>query len=183
MLYRDGSFAEAEKQFKAVLERNSDDREAMVMFARCQQQHPPRRPPCRKPPQQLSVSKDNFDLTALSVESDVADGQALILGEFGTFLQAPYIIGEPLLWLRLLGCLIRAAFVLTMKTISSATRAREFSLLPTVWAGLMLANCVPFERRDALRIPCPDPSGCGLTALEQGFSRRTPLYAGILGEP
>ena len=38
-----GSFAEAEKQFKAVLERNRDDREAKAMLARCQQ-HPPATP-------------------------------------------------------------------------------------------------------------------------------------------
>ena len=40
VLYRQGSFSEAEKHFKAVLERNKDDREASTMLARCQQQTP-----------------------------------------------------------------------------------------------------------------------------------------------
>jgi tetratricopeptide (TPR) repeat protein len=63
VLYRNGSFAEAEKQFKAVLQRNSDDREAMTMLARCQQQTSatPASLPKTTATERL---KDNFDLTA-----------------------------------------------------------------------------------------------------------------------
>jgi tetratricopeptide (TPR) repeat protein len=63
VLYRNGSFAEAEKQFKAVLERDSDDREAIAMLARCRQQTPATPDPSAKTTASERL-KDNFDLTA-----------------------------------------------------------------------------------------------------------------------
>jgi len=63
VLYRQGSFSEAEKHFKAVLERNKDDREASTMLARCQQQTPGVSGSSPKASSSERL-KDNFDLTA-----------------------------------------------------------------------------------------------------------------------
>ena len=63
VLYRQGNYDEAAKQFKTVLDHNGEDREARTMLTRSEQRTPPAAGSNVKA-SGVERMKDNFDLTA-----------------------------------------------------------------------------------------------------------------------